>query len=258
MFFTFIHIKLQFLSYFRASVVLDLFSGISFILVNVVFWETIYSDLDDLNGISKSSVYFYLMYIEFFFMIYMLCFSGFSKMWRTIIDGRIDRLLVMPVNPVKLMILDGINLPALIKLIPIFFLGAYATFINGSLPSIVMLGIGFLFVILTVVIYGLIQFSASCLAFWIGRSSLVDEVSDQLSSINSVPHSVLSNSLKYGVALFLPFAALPTDIVLFFDGASRWPVVWSIAITLLSLGLWICISSIAWSRGRKIYTSFGG
>jgi ABC-2 type transport system permease protein len=254
----FIKVKLRLISYFRVSMLFDLVSGFAFIGVNIIFWEIIYGNIDSLNGISKSSVYFYLMYVEFFFMTYMCLFSGFSKLWRLIITGYVDRLLVMPANPYYFIVVDSINLYSLIKLIPMFILGVYAYSIAETKPDLIVVLLGFPLVFISVVVYSLIQFSSSCLAFWIGKSSLVDEVSDQITSITSVPHSVISETLKYSIAVLFPMAIIPTNVAMYFDSPSLIDIIYALTVTLFSLSIWALISKTLWKRGLTIYSSFGG
>ena len=118
---SFIKVKMRNVTYFKTSLIFDLMSTASFILVNLVFWDVIYGKVDNIGGLTKSSMYYYLFLVEIFHIMYMGFFSGSSKVWREIIPGNIDKFLILPRHPFYSIMCNGIDPFTILKSIPLIF-----------------------------------------------------------------------------------------------------------------------------------------
>lgn len=250
--------KIKVLVHYRASLLLELLATGSYLFISLVFWEVVFLRVDTVGGLSKPAVYFYIILIEVFHTLYKTFFSSFSKTWRTIIDGTLDKYLILPRTPYYTLLCEGINPMALSGVVPIGFLLAYWVWVIGGDFDALALGAGVVFVTLGVFIFSLIQFTFSAFAFWVGRSAVLDELSDKLTAVQSVPHVVLPNIIKYALAVILPFALGPTNAALFYQDADIQSLGWA-ALTLTgSLALWLTIAWWIWTRGLNRYVSYGG
>lgn len=250
--------QIRLLTYYRTSLVFEILASGSFIVVNVIFWNAVFSKTDSLYGLSLGSLYLYLIFIESFMVIYAFLFLGYSKLWRRIISGGIDILLLSPRNPFFQIMCESINPSSLIKLVPIFILMVYTVFIQGFELNAFSIFIGGLLVIFSAIVFALIQFSSSTLAFWIGRSTIIDEISDQLTSTQQVPHVVFQTSVKYIIAIAIPLSIGPTNAVIYNEGYSAVVLVWAGLAILFSLVLWSLLAYFLWTNGLKRYHSYGG
>jgi ABC-type uncharacterized transport system permease subunit len=253
----YLRVKLLMLVYYRTSFLFEILASGAFLLGNIIFWKTVFLKTETVSGLSIGQMYVYLVLIETFAVIYGTFFSGFSKLWRRIVSGDIDILLVSPRMPYFQIFCEGLRPIMLLRFIPVTFLAILTTVyfpVNIS-PWLLLLGLGLVFI--SVFIYSLIQFTASCLSFWIGRSTLVDEISDQLPSIQQVPHNVFSVTLRFAIAIVLPLAIGPTQIVMAEHGDMT-SIFATVTVLLISAVLWGLIAYVSWVSGLKRYTSFGG
>lgn len=254
----YLRVKLRAMAYFRTSLIFEMLASGTFLFVNIVFWNTIFFRTDTVAGLSQGDIYMYLVLIEYFAVIYAFSFSGYSKLWRLVISGELDILLLSPRVPYFYLLCENLRPVVLLRMVPVLALAAFTLSYMEANVSLLAIVFGLVLVAASVFVFSLIQFSSSCLSFWFGRAALVDEIADQLTAIQRVPHSVFSTGVKFAIAIILPLAIGPTQAVLFQQMRDPMMLVNASAVIVGSALLWGGLSYVAWVNGLRRYTSFGG
>lgn len=249
-------LDLRRLWYFRASIFMEVLASLAYALIMVVFWSVIYQDVKPLPGWPLGQTFVFLAYLELFFALTNSVFGASGKAWLLINNGRLDTYLVRPVDPRLLLTLLTTRLLNLVRAAPsialLFFLatqnGARFTF-SGVVTALAM-------VLLATIAYAQLQFVGSYVSFWMGRSRVIDELTDSLYALTQYPHTIFPRWLQAVLATVLPFAF-----------ASTWPGMASVgagnagawlALSLVVTASWILIQDRVWKLGLKRYDSFGG
>lgn len=242
--------------YFRASMLMEVLASLAYALIMVAFWSIIYRDVKPLPGWPLGQTFAFLAWLELFFALTNSVFVASGKVWPLINNGRLDTYLVRPVDARLLLTLLSARLLNLVRAAPsialLFILaahnGAHFT-LTGTLAACVL-------VALASVAYAQLQFVGSFLTFWLGRSRVIDELTDSLGTLAQYPHTIFPLWLQGILATVLPFAF-----------ASTWPghasvgvggvLAW-LAVSVTVTALWAVVQEGVWRKGLRRYDSFGG
>ncbi|QTL36460.1 ABC-2 family transporter protein [Pseudoalteromonas viridis] len=258
MFLTFLRINFQRYSYYRMSLFLDMLASAVFIIFNLAFWEVIFSKTDSFGHLTQGDIYIFLAMVELLCILEIAFFNQFGKVWDYIVTGELDKLLIQPVNPIFYLLCRTIHPWNLIKALPVVLIMAYAAYEQGVVFHISSVLVAITTVVFATLVYAFIQLTTSCLAFWLGRISLIDEVADNLHLLNKVPHVIFSNKVKWTIGLIAPLGLATTDAMLFIKEMDGQAVAISLGIMACSLALWAGLFATLWHFGRCRYNSYGG
>ncbi|WP_125783131.1 ABC transporter permease [Pseudoalteromonas rubra] len=258
MLWTFLRINFQRYSYYRVSLFLDMLASAVFIIFNLAFWDVIFSRTETFGNLTQGDIYIFLAMVELLCILEMAFFNQFGKVWDYIISGELDKLLIMPVNPVFYLLCRTIHPWNLIKAIPVILIMVVAAYEQGVEFHVSSALVAIATVVFATVIYAVIQLTTSCLAFWFGKISVIDEVSDNLHLLNKVPHVIFSNKTKWAIAVIAPLGLATTDAMLFIKEMDWQAISVALGIMTLSLALWVGLCATLWHFGRCRYNSYGG
>ncbi|RZQ53814.1 hypothetical protein C1E23_06970 [Pseudoalteromonas phenolica] len=258
MLWTFLRINFQRYSYYRMSLFLDMMASAVFILFNLAFWDVIFERTETFGHLTQGDIYIFLAMVELLCILEIAFFNQFGKVWDYIITGELDKLLIQPVNPVFYLLCRTIHPWNLIKAIPVILIMALAAYEQGVVFHLSSIVVALTVVVFATVVYAFIQLTSSCLAFWLGKISFIDEVSDNLHLLNKVPHVIFSNKVKWIIGVIAPLGLATTDAMLFIKEMDTQAILISLGIMLMSLLLWVGLFTALWHTGRCRYNSYGG
>lgn len=239
---------------YRASFVMDTVAALVMAMVNVVFWQVLFSNGKGLPGLSLAQVFVFLMYVEVFFVVTGSCFAVAGKTWRIIHSGKLDAYLVRPGSARTLLLLTHVRLDYLLRGLPTIVLFGWLAWWHNAPISTAGLVIGFLLSIAAALCFALLQLAGSWLAFYLGRSDFVDEFTDSLVELIAYPHLIFPTWLQ-GVLLFvLPFGYAATKAQIIASGNfTTLPVV--MAAVAITIAGWFGTQQLLWTRGLRRYDS---
>ncbi|MBI4217599.1 MAG: ABC-2 family transporter protein [Elusimicrobia bacterium] len=257
-----LRISLQQSIYYRASFLMDRARTITIVFAFYAFWSTLFQGRSQLAGYSISQMFTYVLGMN---ILRSLIFS--DKTWeilREINTGRISYYLIRPISYIGYCSARDLA----DKIIHLFsaFLEVWIAVSLFNIPlylpkSPVTLLAFLLSAVLAMILYFLMSYAVSALAFWTAESGgprFCFELFLEFAAGAFFPLDVLPASLK-SIFEFLPFASLlyfPLNI--FLERASSA----ALLSGFLNQILWIAILSFVtrslWKRGLKAYCSEGG
>lgn len=254
----FLKINFRRYSYYRMSLFLDMLASAVFIIFNLVFWDVVFSKTDKFGSLTQGDIYIFLALVELVCILEITLFNQFGKAWDYIVTGELDKLLIQPVNPIYYLLCRTVHPWNIIKAIPVVTILIIAAYQQGIVFTWLNIMIAALMVLFATTVYAFVQLASSCLAFWLGKISVIDELSDNLHLLNKVPHVIFSNEMKWLIGFIVPLGLATTDAMLFIKQMQFSDLMISLLIMSGSLLLWICCCLGLWHFGRCRYNSYGG
>ncbi|MCX7871538.1 MAG: ABC-2 family transporter protein [bacterium] len=251
----FLKINFKRMKYFGFNTFVDLITNSFYILMNILFWQTIYS-----NNLSISwnfnDLLVFLAFSELFFAFKNGFFSSTTKFWNIIISGKLDVYLVRPVNPIFRVIIANLNLMEFFKGLLLFII---LLFFSSVKVRPFFLFIGLLMCFIATLIFSIIELMFSYLAFKFGKIELVFELIDSMIRFNKYPLNILPKLLYYIFIFIMPFAFISTFPALITIGKIK--AIKAVGILVLSVvlaGVWCYLNNMLWEGGLKRYESYNG
>ncbi|HCZ06114.1 MAG TPA: hypothetical protein DHV12_03090 [Thermotogae bacterium] len=247
------------LLYFRASTLFSILGNALFLLVNILFWRVIYTNIEVFNGWTIGQMYLFTAFSEFFHVFTMMFFPVAGKLWRLIYTGRLDTYLTKPVEPYVLMNILNIRMENIFNAVPsVLWIFILINFYKLRLDILSFL-MALLFNLLAVIVYSLIQMSTSTASFWFGKITAIDELSDSLVMLVNYPHTIFPLYIRILMITILPFgyaSTIPALIALKMGYIGTLPSL--ILGAIFTIVLWLSIFKLLWKLGMKRYESYGG
>lgn len=241
---------------FPADTLLSLLSSLLYLLLNLAFWFLVNNAGFFVEGWSYGQLLVFVAFSELFFGLDGAIFGNSSRFWYHIYSGSLDVLLTRPQDPrVRFLMLN------------IDFLGIFTSFItfafllvfSGERVSLALLLLGVLFVLTADAVLGLIRFTLSYTAFWLGRMDAICELADALTWFNKYPLVIMPKAVRVVFKLLVPFyffSTFSSELVL--SKLEPGALLPGIGALLLCAALWCAINSLVWKRGLARYESING
>ena len=242
--------------HFRGSFALDVIASSTFALTSIAFWSILYSNVSAVPGWTLGQVFVLLAWIEMFFALERGLFIVSGKAWTLINNGTLDRFLVRPIDARLMITALTLRTENIFRAIPSIVLLFVLAQLNGATFDLATTFLGFLVVLIAAITYAAIQAVGSYTAFWIGRSRVIDELTDQAAMLAQYPITVFPRAIQLILVTILPFALAGSAPALITTSAVSTAVVFAIAIST-SIA-WITIQNIVWRKGIRRYDSYGG
>ncbi len=252
-----LELNLKRLWYFRASLLLDMVSALAYAGLTIVFWNIIYTRVRPLPGWGLGETFAFVALTELFYALTMSVFIGSGKFWNTVVTGRIDTYLTRPVDARLLMSLITMRLENALRSLPsICLLVALALHYGARFtlaPTLLALAV----VALGATTYAFLQMAGSWTSFWLGRSQLLDELTDSMTEFVQYPHTIFPGWVRVLLTTVVPLALAASQPALALQGSTSQALrIFTAALAVAAA--WWAIQEFAWRRGLKRYDSFGG
>jgi ABC-2 type transport system permease protein len=177
-----------------------------------------------------------------------------GKFWRIVYQGQLLSLMIRPVHPLVLFLLNGIRLHMLFPPLPIIIFLLYQGRKEWTVFSLLS---GFLIVLIAVIMASLVELSFSLLSFWITKMKALDEIVDSFVNFTKYPLTVFHYGWQIVFTIIFPFmfySTIPSFVALTEKTVPG--VVWIMG--LCSISIWIGLLNLLWKKGLKQYDGYGG
>lgn len=252
-----IRLNLKRLRAFRASLVLEVGASLSYAAITAIFWNVIYRRVQPLPGWSLGQTFAFTALIELFYAVTMSVFVATGKFWGAIISGRIDIYLIRPTEPRLLMGLLAIRLENLIRAIPSVTLLAALAGVYGFRPTVTSVLAALIVTALGTCAYACLQMAGSWASFWLGRTQVLDEITDSFTEFTQYPHTVFPPWVRLALLTVVPMGLAATEPALLLSGMSIRPMLVIGGAVAVTLAWWV-MQELLWKRGLRRYDSYGG
>ena len=228
------------------------------LLINLVFWQTVFSYSGSINGWSIGQVLmlqgFYCVFILFYYTFFVFA----DRISDRIMSGELDRVLTKPANEMVLMMLEGLWFSA----VNLFNAGVYITLAIslGVSVSIFNFLLGILMALLAAIVVGLIMVSIGILTFWTGKTdSVMNILWDFVDDMKAYPSTIFPMAMQMVLVFVVPVAFMQTYPVLFTTGSIDLAFFSAAILTEVAMAMiWAGICFFMWKKGLKRYSSYGG
>ncbi|MDY6777277.1 MAG: ABC-2 family transporter protein, partial [Candidatus Nanohaloarchaea archaeon] len=173
-----------------------------------------------------------------------------------IVEGRLDRFLVRPLNPLFQVYADGVSDDNVSKLLANIGIVLYAgNQIGATLLTLDKLVYGVFAVISGVLVFASAYLTFATTAFWTGRSKAAIWILFRLSDFRRYPYGIYMLPVQVLLATLVPIAFATFFPATYFLGMGRWTV-WQL-VSLLAGPVLFGLAYLFWRVGLSNYSSTG-
>ncbi len=203
----------------------------------VLFWWSLAELNISLVGWANEELLVFVGFSVFSEAVSKILF-GFRDLEYFIMDGSFDKFLIRPINPIKTMLFEKLNIFAIIcktfLAIGIFLVAEFHTSLQlqNKLIATMTLVAGTL-------AYELLYGTFSLLAFWFGKIYQARNLVFSFSSIRQYPLDIFSTPIKRFFTFIIPLAfiaTIPSNILL---GKIKYPLIYFILSLILFLAAFL-------------------
>lgn len=248
--------------YHRASFLMDRARSITIVIAFYAFWSAIFEDRSSLLGYTKSQMFTYVLGMN---ILRSLVFS--NRTWdiiREINLGIISSYLLRPISYIGYSLsrdaADKIMnfISSLLEVLFAIWILDIAFYVPGMFSTLIFFSIA---VFLAMILYFLMSYAISALAFWTAESGgprFCFELFLEFAAGAFFPLDVLPSALKQ-LFEFLPFSSLvyfPLNVFL-----ERLPpslIMRGLMIQMFWLIVLIWLARFIWQKGLRVYAAEGG
>lgn len=243
---------------YRTSFFLGVISGLTYLLINLLFWSVIYSHTTQINGWSFAQIILVQGFFSLFMGLFWVLFHFSEVIDRLVIHGDLDKYLSRPINILAVYMFDKMDWLALMDVLDSIVYFVIAAKLGIRIGMIEFL-IAFLVLFLGMVIIMLIMLTISCLSFWIGRANAINAIWFQLWNMGDYPVTIYPFKIQFLLTFALPLIFLQTyPAMIISNQLTSQFILKTIAIELVMIITWFAIAIFTWRKGLKRYASYGG
>lgn len=250
-----VRISLQRFKKYLPSVLIETVANILYVVTVIIFWDIIYENFPNNKlGFSKEEMYVYLAFVEIFFGLKQTFVFISGKFWRIIYSGQLLSVLIRPIHPMFLFMLNGVRLHMIFTPIPIV---VYLLYQGRELWTVSSLLLGLLVVLIALVMVCLMELTFSTMALYMTKMNALGEIVDSLLEFTKYPITAFNYGWQVLFTVVFPFmfyATIPSLVTLNTKILNPYMLVGG----CLFLILWCVLISILWKKGMKRYDGFGG
>ncbi len=230
----------------------------SYLLVNLFFWQVIFSHARVIAGWTLGEVILLQAFMNLGFLFWNLLYIFPEELDEIIVSGELNTVLSKPVNPVIYLLVTNIDVLGALKNLSgvvAYFLVAGWLGADISLPGLLA---GVLMVFLGVTIASTIVFLIQSLSFWFGRTNALNLFYNAYFTVSEYPVTIFPASVKFVLVMFLPVVFFTTGPAL--SSLKEFPpegVLGLIALSLLVWTVWLLSAWLLWKAGLKRYEAYG-
>ena len=164
----FLYLKLKTHLSFRLDVIFEIFYGLLESLFAFIFFEVVYSYVNDIVGFEKGEIYILTGTAYFIDGIYKGIFgTGVFSLSHLIRSGRLEKYLLRPFKPQLLILFREPKFDFIYKLPSYSVLFIYGFYLLKNLPSTFDFFLYFISFFLSLLIYLLLHYIFVLLSFWV-------------------------------------------------------------------------------------------
>jgi len=241
---------------FKLSFFTSVLTYLSWGLLNILFYNFIYRHVDNVAGWDISSVY---ILIATYLIVKTTLQTLFQRNLREInglvINGGLDLVLVKPVSSQFYVSLRKTTPQGIVRIIFALAVLYIVTKRGGFYVSLYTSLLFTLFIILAVLIFYSLWFTAVSLVFWLGRVNNIAYLSRPLFSFAKMPVDAYPRKVTFLLTFVIPVVfvtTIPAKILL-----GNFEIYWLISGFFVALFL-LLLTQKFWETSLRRYSSAGG
>lgn len=172
-----------------------------------------------------------------------------------VVDGKFDKYLLRPINPLFHMLAELFQPDAFGELIVGVILTVTASIKLDLHFGILNILLFILVIILGAIIYFSIKLFLASLAFWVKFSMPLVSLGYSFGDFAKYPMSIYSKFIQFFLSFIIPFAFTAYFPAAYFVG--KIDLGYAIGVTIIVTGISFIIAYATWSNGVKAYESAG-
>jgi|GEM_PF-3974747 len=240
---------------YKKSLYIETVANILFVSMVLVFWEVIYSKFPNHQiGLKKEELYVYLAFVEIFHGLKQSFFPLTSKFWRIIYSGQMLSIMIRPIHPILLFLMNNLRLQQLLPPIPIIILLLIQGRAAWSFSSLIS---GLFVVLFGVLLVALLEITLCLFSFWITKMNALDEIVDSFMNFTKYPLTIFHYGWQIIFTVVFPFmfyTTIPSFVAILDKGISYYVLI----IGILLIGIWYLLLRLLWKKGVRSYDGFSG
>lgn len=241
---------------YKADFTLGFFGQAISLGTSLAFLTLIFTQVNNINGWSYNEL---LLLAGFSGMImnihHVFLFNIFHLGENYIVNGKFDRFLVRPLNPLFQVYADNVSDNNLSKLIINIALIVYASLQIGLDLTVVNILYSLVAIASGVLVFASTYLIFATTAFWTGQSKNAIWLIFRMSDFRKYPFSIYSATIQVILVTLIPIAFASFFPVTFILGREEWAI-WQIA-TIFVGPVFYLLAFKFWKFGMKSYSSTG-
>lgn len=241
---------------YKKDFALGMFAQLISLATALAFLTLIFTRVDSIQGWSFNEMLLLAGFSGFVLNVHHLfLFNIYYLGEKYVVKGKLDRVLLRPLNPLFQVYADDVSDNNLSKLVANFALIIYSIAQIGLNLTLfqILLGIGFF--VSGLLAYGGAFLAFATTAFWTGRSDAAIWLIFQLSDFRKYPYIIYGDAIKIILVTLVPIAFLSFFPVEFLLGRTG---IGSTHITILLAGpVFYLLGYGFWKLGLSNYSSTG-
>jgi ABC-2 type transport system permease protein len=241
---------------YKHDLIIGMFAQLISMATALAFLTLIFTRVDSIQGWAFNELLFLAGFSGFVMNLHHIFFFNIYRLGEQyIVQGKMDRILLRPLNPLFQVYADDVSDNNLSKLVANFALIVYSAVQIGLNPGLFQLFIATGFVVGGVMIYGAVFLTFATTAFWTGKSDAAIWLVFQLSDFRKYPYSIYGDAIKIILVTLIPIALMSFFPVTYILNRPGW-IEWQI-ISLLAGPVLFLLSYKFWKKGLSNYSSTG-
>lgn len=225
--------------------------GILFFSIELIAGMVFFNATDNILGFSKMD---YLLLITtantITFLYQTLAISSHENLVDTILDGKLDYVLLRPVDSMMYYSLYIMDIPSLLNLfVALILLKYFLSFYSLQILQVVLFLIS---IILATALLFILNHLAVCISFWKDNALSILGIPEYLMEFSSRPYSIYPSPLRFIFTWIVPILKSVNLPVLIIKG-EKFEIHLIFLFVLVVLGF--ILSRYVWKEGIKRYAS---
>ncbi|MFT4892628.1 MAG: ABC-2 type transport system permease protein [Candidatus Nanohaloarchaea archaeon] len=241
---------------YRTDFILGFTAQAISLTTSLAFLTLIFTQVENINGWTFNQMLFLAGLGGFIMNLHHVFLFNIYRLGETfIVKGKMDRLLVRPLNPLFQIYADDVSDNNISKLIVNAALIVYAVSQMTLRFGLIDFVYGFLAVASGVMVFAGIYLLFATTAFWTGKSRSAMWLVFQLSDFRKYPYGIYQVPVQVLLITLVPLAFASFFPATFFLGKEGWQI-WQI-ISLIAGPIFYLLAYSFWRFGLSKYSSTG-
>jgi ABC-2 type transport system permease protein len=237
---------------YRSNTIAMTIADMIWVVVELAFFEVIYSNIGDINGWTKEQTFFFLgIFISsdaLFTTAFQRSFWNFPTLVST---GELDVLLTKPINAAFLATFKEFNFTQLLNLLLGFYIINHYGTAAGFTGGLAWFGVAF-WIFVGLITQYLMRFWFCIWSFWLDRGMTVSRLYYQFYTLANKPDGLYPNAVRFLIKTALPFAflgSIPAKVLTHRGSGEDYILVFGVLV------FYAGFVAFLWKRGLRRYQS---
>lgn len=239
---------------YPANLFMAVFIQSSFLIVQLVFIDSIYRQVDSIRGWNKYELIFYTITLFLIDSLFIAtAFLNLLDLPGMIREGRLDFLMTKPISCKFLVSIKSIDTGALLNIFQNLCMLSYPLYKLHKIPTLAEVLLYITGVTAGVFVLYCFYFTVSCIAFWVIKADFIDNIYGLAYFLALKPVNIYPRILR-----MILYSILPLGLIFYAPAKAVKSVGFTPLLLLIAIGiLYYLFGGFVWKRGLKKYSSAG-